>query len=123
MEKPYRIFLLFIIGTSCHLSSASAKNEIINMVDIDRHIYIPIERFLNTTVQSPIWPVMIALTISPMSSKFSQLSGWESIKRLIDKILKHVCARARFSDIRELLVRNILCNEQLQHYLSTLVTN
>lgn len=58
------------------------------MVDIDRHRYIPIKRFFYKTITAPLLAVMVAIKLSLMSSKLSQLSEWESFTWLIDNVFE-----------------------------------
>ena len=46
---------------------------------------------------------------------------WKELKRVVDRIHRHVCGHASFSDIRTLLVRNKLWSPEVQAYLSKTV--
>lgn len=66
---------------------------------------------------------VVALAATPLSSVSPHLHDRKSIKRLANRIHKHACGHAQFSHMRELLQRNNLWNEQVQHYISYIVTN
>lgn len=51
-----------------------------------------------------------------------EIASWSSVKKLVDKVHKHVCVHATFSDIRTLLVRNLLWSDQVQRYLVRVVS-
>lgn len=48
--------------------------------------------------------------------------NWPQIRRIVDKVHKHVCVHSTYSDMRTLLQRNKLWNDQAQNYLSQIVS-
>ena len=56
-----------------------------------------------------------------MSHPENQTLTWPYIKRIIDRVHKHVCGHAAYSDIRTLLKRNNMLNQTVQHYLGRVI--
>lgn len=62
---------------------------------------------------------------SPTNSTLMQnpiLTSWDSVKKVVDRVHRHVCGHATFSDMRTLLIRNRLWSNEVQHYLSQTVS-
>lgn len=49
--------------------------------------------------------------------------NWSHIRRIIDKVHKHVCRHSTYSDMIILLQRTKLWNKQAQNYLSSVVSH
>ena len=90
----------------------------ISMIDVDFHSYIPFSRFKSMSVS----PSMSCLSAASSAVEKDSLDDWAKLKRVVDRVHKHVCGHAAFSDMRTLLVRNKLWNEHVQKYLTTIVT-
>lgn len=110
--------------------------DYLSLIDHDNHSHVSLDRFVpppdhnllyahvGTTVTAA--PVLDAsdtpgtvdinhnsLHLTPSDA----VSSWSSVKRLVDRIHKHVCGHASYSDVRTLLLRNRLWTNQVQHYL------
>lgn len=85
----------------------------ITLQNYDPHCYVPYEIFC---AQSSLERANMAT----MFCATAQLDSGEKIrpwKELIDKVNKHVCGHSNYSDMRVLLKRNNLWNEQVEKYL------
>lgn len=89
------------------------------MVDDSFHSYISINRFVSNKLQNP--PSVQTLT-STSSSFHSASEDWPRLRRIIDRVHKHVCGHASFSYMRTLLLRNKLWTPKVQSYLVEKVT-
>lgn len=63
----------------------------------------------------------VTIDVSHMNTAVSvpeSIVSWSSVKILVDRVHKHVCVHATFSDMHTLLLRNRLWTNEVQHYLS-----
>ena len=51
----------------------------------------------------------------------NQTLTWPYVKRIIDRVHKHVCGQAAYSDIRTLLDRNNMWTPAVKHYLDRVI--
>lgn len=49
--------------------------------------------------------------------------SWAEVKTVIDKVHKHVCGHANFTDMRMLLDRNNLWNDAVEKYVGNLISS
>lgn len=93
----------------------------ITLVDRDMHTYIPHQVFTFRTS---------GITGDNESTLFcasAHIEGdvakkpWTDVKKIVDKVHKHVCGHSTYSDIRVLLERNKLWNEQVEKYLQSVL--
>ena len=62
-----------------------------------------------------------SLTLSSISAVAIDTPPWSDVKRIIDKVHKHVCGHASFTDYKLLLERNRLWNDVIASYLTQVV--
>lgn len=76
--------------------------------------YIPMDRFSQTKNFS---------SISALSARPVPKRTWNEIKHIIEKVHKHVCGHASFSDFKMLLERNNIWNAAVEEYICQLINN
>ena len=81
------------------------------------HSYVPRESF-RPAPRSSFTSVLSALHGVSIDE-----CSWQTIKKTVDKVHKHVCGHAPYSDIKLLLVRNSFWNEHVQRYLTDVIEN
>lgn len=119
-----------------------SKSEYISLIDFNRHSHVSLDRFIpqntlsqvvSSYVSNPTEPITAPDKTSniitdvnrfPISSEHTKhsLSSWDSVKKLVDSVNRHVCGHSTFTDMRTLLLRNGLWNDGVQHYLSRVVS-
>lgn len=115
ITRPYN---MLHIGENA-LQLPRMKGDKIPMIDNKFHSYIAYDRFLSDRLSSPS---LSCLSASPHATEKRVLDSWAETRRIVDKVHRHVCGHATFSDMRTLLIRNGLWNESVQHYLATKVS-
>jgi len=94
----------------------------ISLIERDMHSYIKYENFSTANSSKMTLKARTGLCISffcataKFPAKASQ-KPWKEVKKIIDKVHKHVCGHASFSDIRTLLKRNELWNQEIEKYV------
>eukprot|EP00171_Calliarthron_tuberculosum_P000101 IDg101t1 len=135
-EKPVRVRHLIIQGSSqwvigrnvtkhCNIIHINGnklqlpvkddqdENLTIELADHDMHCFVPLFTFGVCANSAE----MYCATVS-FASKATNRS-WPELKSIIDKVHKHVCGHASYNDIRILLERNDLWNEDVRKYLQS----
>ena len=91
--------------------------EYISLIDHDMHSYIPRKTFTPLENRSSSFcGVMTAMQATPIAD-----CSWKMVKHTVDKVHKHVCGHAPYSDIKLLLYRNNFWNDSVERYLNDLV--
>lgn len=52
----------------------------------------------------------------------SSIANWPSVGKLVDSVHRHVCGHSSYADIRMLFIRNKLWSNEVQRYLSHIVS-
>lgn len=114
-----------------------------SLIDYNRHSHVAIERFIPPITPSSFLSSYTGNAESNIAADnnatntdiqsnngtntsslwSSSLANWTSVKKLVDRVHRHVFRHATFSDMRTLLIRNNLWNDQVQHYLASVVTS
>lgn len=92
--------------------------DCISTINRDFLSFIQLDRFIPSLPETNINQ---GSTLSYMSAMSLTESSWSDVKRIIDKIHKHVCGHASFSDFKLLPERNFLWNDAVSRYLSEVV--
>lgn len=102
----------------CNKVILPCKEDSIELVDFDFHSYIPYKKFLPDPDTSSF---VTENKIYCATAKISQVLSrpWFEVKKIIDKVHKHVCGHSTYSDIKTLLERNKLWNAEVQKYLAS----
>ena len=95
------------------------STESISMVDHDLHSYVPYATFSRAVPEKHHSASLNALCAS--SAHNTGIRPWNEVKRIIDKVHKHICGHASFSDIRTLLERNDMWSKEVEKYISSTV--
>ena len=103
-------------------ASGNSKGSI-TLVDHDMHTYIPhsvfISRADNFTSDNEKTLFCAAANVNEdVGSK-----PWKDLKKIVDKVHKHVCGHSNYSDIKLLLERNMLWNDHVDKYLQSTLEN
>ena len=91
--------------------------EKITMADVGDHSYLDASRFMRNNLSidgDSSERSLICLTCSVHSAELS----WADIKKIIDKVHRHVCGHATYNDIKLLLDRNKIWTDDCAKYLS-----
>lgn len=94
----------------------SASMDTMSMVTFGDHSYLPVSMFMASDAFDVVGrdnPI-VSLSCSVSAASLS----WPELKRMIDKIHKHVCGHASYDEIKLLMKRNDLWNGQCSKYLS-----
>ena len=101
--------------------------DYISMYDFDMHSHVKLERF-NDIIENSIKKIGEEQTSNIESCQTllasyvkNTLSNWSDVRRVMARVHKHVCGHASYADIKTLLERNNLWNEQSQLYVSYLI--
>lgn len=80
------------------------------MFDFEHHSHVSMDRLIST--DAPLSPDCSSLVCAASSVNRStdsiQLSNWNAIRRMVDRVHKHTRGHAEYSDMRTLLQRNKL---------------
>lgn len=88
--------------------------EYISMVSKNRLSYIPITSF-NGTSETNVLKNFNVTTVNDLP--------WIDVKRIVDKVHKHVCGHSNLTDIRMFLERNNIWNNAVEKYVNDLLKN
>lgn len=96
--------------------------QTMSMVDVADHSFLPASLFSRklfgrSNNVSDLDKTLIFLTCSVHSATIS----WDQTKKLINKVLHHVCGHASYHDIMLLLDRNHIWTEDCGKYLSSIM--
>ena len=94
---------------------ANGESDSISMVEDDFLSYLPLDRFTISRTHGSILSCLSAVTLDART--------WSDVKKIIDKVHKHVCGHASFTDYKLLLERNGLWNDLISSYIGEIVTN
>lgn len=92
----------------------SREKDSITLINDGFPSYIPIDRFTQIRNES---------SLSALSSMPVQNMSWNDTKHLIEKVHKHVCGHASFSDFKMLMERNNIWNYSVEDYVCQLINN
>ena len=103
-----------------YVSDSETNN--LSMTDFENHSYLPASVFMRTEQNSlkgePLYTsALVSLSCSANYSQFS----WPDTKKIIDKVHRHVCGHSSYNDIKLLMERNELWDDQCSKYLSQLL--
>lgn len=91
------------------------------LVDVVFQSYLPFDCFKGIASQDS--PRLSCLCAASFAVEVSTLDNWAKLGRVIDRVHKHTCGHASYSDMQTSPTRNGLWNDQLQSYLPSLVRN
>ena len=94
---------------------ADGERDSISMIDHEFLSYLPLNRFNLSRKHGS--------TLSCLSAVTLDAAPWSEVKKIIDKVHKHVCGHASFTDYKLLLERNGLWNDAISSYLGETVNN
>lgn len=108
------------IGTNAIVfAGPNHSTKSITMVDHDLHSYVPYVAFSRAATGKHQSASLNSLCAS--STHATETRPWSEVKRIIDKVHKHISGHASFSDIRTLLERNDMWSKEVEKYLSRTV--
>ena len=84
--------------------------DYISLVEHKFLTYIPIERFYR---EKQVIGGLSAVTVSNRP--------WKEIQKIVDKVHRHVCGHASYSDFKMLFERNNMWNESVKHYIENIM--
>jgi len=88
------------------------------LVDHDFHSYLPWKIFCSTILKSGIRSSKFFCATARIEGK---TTSWPALKKIVDKVHKHVCGHSNYTDIKLLLDRNDLWNSDVQKYLENIL--
>ena len=90
------------------------KLDSISLINHDHHSYIPFKAIVTDGHNGKS---VNRLACFGVYHPENQALTWPYIKLIIDRVHKHVCGHAAYSDIRTLLTRIAMWTQTVQHYL------
>lgn len=112
------------IGSNSIRLRGIVPNDRVQMYDYCHRSHVELSRFIGSNYQPQSRsPAIFAATNVMTASKPTCVEmSWSALRRVVDRVHSHVCGHASYSDTRTLLVRNNLWNENVQNYLSKLIS-
>ena len=110
--------IIHLKGHYIRFPNTTGNLDRMTLVNHQHHSYVPF-RAVVTKVQNG--KSINCLAGFGISHPENQTLTWPYIKRIVDRVHKHVCGHAAYSDIRTLLKRNNLWSSAVQHYLDRMV--
>ena len=92
---------------------AHGEHDCITLTNSEVLSYIMLSRFVKPNMEESV--------LNGLSGRMLDQKPWNEIKSIIDKVHKHVCGHANFTDFQSLLKRNELWNEAVASYVHKLV--
>jgi len=84
-------------------------------VDNEPHSYLPLASF---PIISQPTRVLAGRSVSVQPSNAPLKQSWAETTRIVDKVHKHTCGHSTYGDIRTLLQRNGIWNDEVRQYLA-----
>ena len=94
-----------------------SNQKVVPLQKVDMHSYIPSYIFLNKTNNNSSYFLAKLFWTTGSIGESTNLHPWFELKRIIDKVHKHVCGHASLSDIQILLQRNNMWTSEVKKYL------
>jgi len=89
-------------------------SDTLKLIDQDFHSYLPWDIFCSKSRKD----MPIISTFYCASARIEgQNDSWASIKKIVDKVHKHICGHSNYTDIKLLLERNSLWSSDAEKYL------
>lgn len=88
--------------------------DYISLVNSSRLCYIPLSVFMDQH--------KIASALSSMNGNLLQRKSWSEIEAIVDKVHKHICGHAIYTDIKLLFDRNGIWNDAVEKYVSDVMS-
>lgn len=112
-----------LIHDGCHeirLPITSGSWEALPQIDYNNHSHLPLSCFPKITKALRTIASHTA-SLSSCSPSIISTHSWPEKVRIINKVHKHVCGHASYGDIKTLLQRNKLWDNDIQRYLAQLI--
>lgn len=93
----------------------------ITITDVGLQIYRPFNWFQRLSANSS--PVRSCLSAAPSAGEAEVLDSWAKLRCVVDRVHRHVCVHATYSNMRTFLCRSRLWNENVHQYLSTTISH
>lgn len=90
----------------------------ISLKNHDLHCFVPYSIFC-TTIGKESESIMFCATATMGLVK--EVRPWKELKAIVDKVHAHVCGHSNLTDIRILLERNAIWNEQVEKYVGSVL--
>ena len=110
--------ILHAEGDLLQVPVVNSNSVSLSLLEHELHSYIPSEAFHSKTTAGSSKRLFCA------TANLQEIHAdrpWSEIKKIVDKVHKHVCGHASYTDIKTLLERNKLWNPAVHKYLSTTV--
>lgn len=104
-------------GNVLRITSNSALPVTVSIVDHKNHIYFPKQTLCPTKILSS-HSREITNIMKSLSARSANLK-WPEKQKIIDKVHKHVCGHSTYADMKIVLQKNKLWDEQCGRYLKT----
>ena len=89
--------------------------------NVDLHSYIPLGLFFYVQQQHiPCFRTKLFCAAAQIEESIEQ-RPWEELKKIVDKVHKHVCGHAKLSGIQILLERNQIWSAEVEKYLNRVI--
>ena len=94
------------------------QSDWISLVDHEMHSYVPYSKFSVDEHSNSLEETTKIFCATAHLSDDDLPRPWPEVKKIVNKVHKHVCGHSTYSDIKTLLERNKLWNEEVQNYLT-----
>ena len=97
-------------------------NDYISLADNNFHSHIPLNTFTKLSRHDDYkYKAKLFCATAKINQNENTHTPWSEIKKIVDKVHQHICGHSQYSDIKILLQRNNLWNEEVNRYLSTIM--
>lgn len=92
------------------------------IIDVDLHSNLPLSLFVRKKNISAPLDSLAAHMATVVCDQYDVNRTWTDTKLIVYRLHAHACGNEKYSDISTLLQLNNLCNDQVQQYLSRMIT-
>ena len=110
--------IIHLDGHYIRFKNIQRKNDKISLVNFEHHSYIP---FRSVVTDAKNGKAINCLAGFGVSNPEQRTLTWPYVKRIVDRVHRHVCGHAAYSDIRTLLERNDMWTSSVKHYLDRII--
>lgn len=94
------------------------SNDRVQLHDVGFHSYFPYERFVPSSIDfSKHVSSQLYCATAHIHENITH-GPWSEIRKVIDKVHRHVCGHSNYHDMKLLLERNMIWNAEVKKYLS-----
>ena len=100
----------------------NGRQDSLKMIDNETHSFLSLSSFTNSMNKQSINSNKVAALVSHSASSNLQLERPISeLSRIVKRVHQHVCGHATYGDMKTLLIRNSIWNDEVQRLLADTV--